>query len=329
MGSLFQSLRRFLLGWVNREFLIFLFFLAVAGIFWLLTTLNESFEQELKIPVRFVNVPKNVVITSGDNDTLRVNIRDKGISLITYLYNKERQPVDIDFSRYARSNGTGEVAASDLLRSVNSRLPASAKAISVKPELLTFYYNNGEKKLVPVQYKGRVEPDMVYFISSTVYSPDSITVYASESKLDSIDKVYTETLSYQGFRDSLTVRARLHHEDGVKLVPDEVTIHFQTDMLTEVSIDNIPIVGLNMPEGKKLRTFPARLSVSFVTGMKNYQTMRASDFLIVADYNEIVADSSTQCNVYLRKQPEGIQRVEMERQQVDYLIEEHSTTPMP
>ena len=329
MGNFFKTFRHFLLGWVNREFLTFLFFLAVAGIFWLLTTLNETFEQELKIPVHFVNVPKNVVITSGDDDTLRVNIRDKGISLITYLYNKQQQPVDIDFAHYAQANGTGEVPAGDLLRYINAHLPASAKAVSVKPETMLFYYNNGEKKLVPVQYQGKVEPETLRFISSITYSPDSITVYAAESKLDSIDKVYTEMLPRQEFRDSLTIKARLRHEDGVKLVPDEVTIRFQTDMLTEVSIDGIPIVGLNMPEGKKLRTFPAKLSVSFVTGMKNYQTMTAADFLIVADYNEIASDSSTQCNVYLRKQPDGIQRVEMEMQQVDYLIEEHSEVIRP
>lgn len=329
MGNALQKLRHFLLRWVNREFLIFLFFLIVAGIFWLLMTLNENFEQELKIPVRYVNVPKNVVITSSNADSLRVTIRDKGISLITYLYSKEQQAVIIDFNRYAHDNGTGSVPAADMMKFVNSRLPASAKAISIKPETTTFYFNNGEKKLVPVVYQGKVEPDMLYFISDISYSSDSITVYASEEKLDSIDRIYTEPLHYEGFRDSLVVNARLRHIEGAKLVPDEVTIRFATDMLTEVSINDIPIVGINMPKGTKLRTFPAKLSVSFVTGMKNYQNMSASDFLIIADYNEIETAPSSLCNVYLRRQPEGIQRVKLEKQQVDYLIEEHLEGTIP
>ena len=54
----------------------------------------------------------------------------------------------------------------------------------------------------------------------------------------------------------------------------------------------------------------------------DYQAMSPSDFLIVADYNELVNDSSARCNVYLRRQPDGIQRVKMQLQQVDYLIEE-------
>jgi len=322
MGDFFNTLRRILFGWANREFLIFLVFLVVAGIFWLLTTLNDDFEQEMKIPVRFVNVPKDVVITSGEQDTLRVTIRDKGISLITYLYSNDKKPIDIDFRRYSHDNGKGIVPSSDILRLVNAQLPASAKAVSVKPETEVFFYNNGEKKRVPVNYQGKVVPDRLYFISDILYYPDSITIYAAEDKMDSITKVYTEALTLTDFRDSVEVKTQLQKIEGVKMVPDAVTIRFLTDMLTEVTIDNVPVKGINMPEGKKLRTFPAKISVSFVTGMKNYQHMSPNDFLIVADYNELNADSSTQCNVYLRLQPAGIQRVRLATEKVDYLLEE-------
>ena len=321
MGSFFNDIRRNLFGWLGREFLIFLFFLAVAGIFWLLTTLNDNFEQELKMPVRLVNVPKNVVITSGEDDTLRVTVRDKGISLITYLYKDQQPTINIDFNRYARADGSGSVPASDLLRLADMHLPASAQAIGVKPDAEHFTYNNGERKKVPVAYRGKVEPDMRYFISDIHYSPDSVTIYASERKLDSIAKVYTEPIQGKGFRDSLVATAQLQGIDGVKMVPNQVMVAFYTDMLTEVSISDVPVVGINMPEGKVLRTFPSKLSVSFVTGMKSYQHMTAADFLIVADYNELGNDSSAQCNVYLRQQPADIQRVRLERNKVDYLIE--------
>lgn len=306
----------------GKEILVFLFFLALAGIFWLLTTLNESFEQEIRIPVRFTNVPRDVVLTSGDADTLRFNVRDKGISLVTYLYSTMRQPLTIDFRRYAQPNGSGTVPAADLLRLMANRLPTSATPISVKPEQEVFYYNYGEKKKVPVSYKGQVEPDPLYFISEVNYSIDSITIYASREKLDSITRVYTEPLHYTGFSEPLIVNAPLQRITGVKMVPPVITMKFTTDVLTEVSIDDVPVVGINMPQGKVLRTFPAKLKVSFVTGIRNYQSISSSDFLIVADYDELSADTSTQCNVYLRGQPSGLQRVHLETNKVDYLIEE-------
>ena len=322
MGSNLNSIRHFLFGKANREFLTFLFFLAVAGIFWLLTTLNENFEQEVKVPVRFINLPEGVVITQGDEDTLRATVRDKGISLITYLYDRNRQPIDIDFNRYAQTGGKGTVPTADLLRLINATLPASAQAVSVKPESKTFYYNNGESYTVPVEYVGQVEPDMPYFISNVSYTPERITIYPWQDNSDSIWKAYTEPVKLSGFSDSLSVRVKLRKMEGVKMVPDEVTIHFQTDMLTEVTIDNVPVQGINMPEGKRLRTFPAKVSVSFVTGMKNYQAIEPNDFLIVADYEEFSGDTASKCNIYLRKQPADIQRVRLATEQVDYLIEE-------
>lgn len=307
----------------GKEILIFLFFLALAGIFWLLTTLNESFEQEVRIPVRFVGVPKDVVITSGENDTLRFTVRDKGISLVTYVFSSDFQPLDIDFRRYSQPDGSGSVPAADLLRLLRRRLPASATPVSVKPETEMFYYNYGEHKRVPVVYQGLVEPDPLYFISDVCYSDDSVTVYASRQKLDSIDRVFTEPLHYTGFRDSLTVTARLKQMAGVKTIPATIDLKFLTDVLTEVSIDQVPVVGINMPQGTVLRTFPAKLSIHFVTGIRNYQSLSPADFLIVADYNELRDTVGTQCNVYLRRQPAGLQHVRLERDRVDYLIEEN------
>lgn len=324
MTDFLSSIRRFLFSRVNREFLIFLFFLAIAGIFWVLTTLNESFEQELKVPVRFVNVPDNVVITSGDNDTLRFTVRDKGISLVTYLYNKEQKPVSIDFKRYAGDDGMGTVPAADLLKLLDATLPASAKSVSVKPDAQVFYYNNGEKKTVPIVLRAKVEPDAAYYIADTVFSATSITIYASPDKLDSINEVYTELLRYKDFRDSLVVRARLQPIAGVKMVPAEISVCFHADMLTESRIEGVEVKGINMPAGKVLRTFPARMAVTVVTGMKNYQTLSAADFEIVADYNQLIADSSSQCQVFISRQPAGIKRIRLERQTIDYLIEDHA-----
>ena len=50
----------------------------LSAVFWLILTLNETYEKELKVPVRIVNVPKNVVLTSSADDTVRITVRDKG-----------------------------------------------------------------------------------------------------------------------------------------------------------------------------------------------------------------------------------------------------------
>ena len=63
---------------MNKQFFVFLFFILLSAIFWLILTLNETYERELKVPVRIVNIPKNVVLTSPTVDTVRFTIRDNG-----------------------------------------------------------------------------------------------------------------------------------------------------------------------------------------------------------------------------------------------------------
>ena len=316
-----RFIRLFLFSRGNKEFLIFLFFLALSGAFWLSLTLNDTYEQEFAIPVAVVDVPKNAVLTSDEVDTVKMTIRDKGIFLISYYYGDYLKNIRIHFRSHSHNNGTGTIAAQELQKIVYSRLFSSSKILSTKPDKLEFYYSYGTKKKVPVRWSGRVIPEELYFISRVEYSPDSVTIYASEEKLDSINMVYTEQLNYANFRDTLSVYCRLSKILSVKMVPDHVQVNFFTDVLTEERIEGIPVQGINMPEGKTLRTFPAKVAVNFVTGVNVYRNLRPQDFTVVVDYNDIKNNPSEKCDIHLKDVPSGISRARLETTQVDYLIE--------
>lgn len=323
-----EIVRRWLLGRKNREMLIFLSFLLLSGIFWLILTLNDTFEQELRIPVRYVDVPQDVVLTSPETDTLRVSVSDNGLALVSYLYGQGLKDINVPFTNYDKQNGTGSVGAADLKRIVGGKLMATTHLLSIKPERLDFTYNNGESRRVPVHWSGRVVPEKLYYISNVRYTPDSITIYAAPTLLDSISTVYTMPMNHTGFQDSLHVEADLKRIPGVKMVPDHVGVTFTTDVLTEVRIDDIPIQGINLPEGKQLRFFPARVTVKFVAGVSVYRKLSASDFVVVADYNELRESGSEKCLIYLNRVPTGISRATLSLSHVDYLIEEvHEDTP--
>jgi hypothetical protein len=322
MGSIWRLFRDFLFSRTNKELLIFVFFIALSGIFWLSMTLNETYEQEFSIPVTVVGVPKNVVLTSEETDTIRMTIRDKGITLAAYMYGDMLKNVKINFKPYAHNNGTGIVTTSELQKIVYQHLVSSSKIISTKPDKLEFFYNYGANKRVPVRWTGRVIPEDLYFISRVKYYPDSVDVYASQALLDSISVVYSEHLNYVNFRDTLVVNANLGKIKGVKMVPDHIKMEFFTDVLTEEKLDGIPVEGINMPPGKILRTFPMKVTVSFVTGVSVYRSLKPEDFTIVADYDEIAANPSEKCRIYIKKSPPGISRVHLNINEVDYLIEE-------
>ena len=319
--KLWQIVSDFVFSNTNKDFLVFLFFLGLSGIFWLSLTLNETYEREFSIPVSVVDIPKNAVLTSDEVDTIKMTIRDKGIVLVAYQYGDYLNRLRIPFKNYTRNNGSGSVPASELQKLVYQNLVSSSKITACKPDKLEFFYNYGTHKKVPVRWSGRVIPEELYFISRVDYSPDSVTVYASDEKLDSINIIYTETLNYANFRDTLSITCHLAKLKGVKVVPDRVKINFFTDVLTEENIEGVPIQGINLPEGKVLRTFPAKVTVSFVTGVSVFRNLRPEDFTIVADYNEIKRHPSEKCRITLKNVPPGISRARLDVTLVDYLIE--------
>lgn len=319
--SVMQILKNFLLSNINKQLFTFLFFLTLSAIFWLILTLNEGYEKELKIPVRIVNVPKNVMLTSPSVDTVRATVRDQGWVLLNYMFGEYNNNVKIDFRNYDKTYGKGVVPNADLKRSIEQSLESSSKVTAVKPEKLEYFYNNGEHKRVPVHWNGRVIPEQLFFISHVNYKPDTVDVYASREKLDSIRIVYTEPLNYVGFRDTLLVDCKLAHAADVKVVPERIQVVFHTDLLTEESID-VPIKCINLPVGKTLRTFPAKVQVNFVAGVSQIRELTADEFIVVADYLEIEQKASEKCNIYLKEVPHGISRATLNTKQVDYLIED-------
>lgn len=306
---------------MSKQILIFLFFLVLSGVFWLFLTLNESYEQEIKVIYKIKGIPKNVVLTSHEIDTIRVTIRDKGWVILRYLYNDYRS-VNINYKNYDRGNGSGIASSSEIKRLIAKQLETSTIVNSIKPDRLEFFYNNGERKRVPVRWAGRVIPEQLYFISHVQYMPDSVDIYSSKEKLDSIKVIYTEALNYAGFRDTLIVDCKLSHQKDVKVVPENIRIGFYTDVLTEESIDGVPIRAINMPEGKVLRTFPPKVKIRFITGVSQFRTLRPEDFIVIADYKEISQHPSEKCNIYLKTVPHGISRATLETKKVDYLVEE-------
>ena len=317
-----RFIKNFLFSIVNREFLIFLFFLLVSGTFWLLTALNETVEREFEVPVSLIGVPKDVVITTDIQDTLKVTLRDKGFTLAAYMSSHRLQPMQVVFNNYtAKDNGRGQVAQSELQRYISQQLYGSTKITSVKPDRLEFFYNHGISKKVPVRLIGKIVPAENYYLSRTICQPSQVTVFADKALLDSISFVGTEQLRLVNFADTVVRKVKLQTIRGAKIVPAEVEVTFCPDILTEETVE-VPIEAVGTPEGKVLRTFPSRVKVRFSVGANQFRQIKADQFRVEADFSALGDSPSEKCPIFLRKSPPNVSNARLEIGMVDYLIEQ-------
>ena len=321
-NQIFKVVGNFLFSSLNKEFLIFLFFLLLSGAFWLMMALNETYEEELKVPVRLVGMPRNAVMTDEPADTVKVTVRDKGFTLVTYKYGHWFRPLTFKFATYANEDqGHGAIPAADIIKQVQSQLYGSSKLLSVKPEKLDFYFTYGASKKVPIRFRGKISTSKSYYLAHTEFSPMMVTAYANKKVLDELKYVEIEPFNYRNLQDTIRRNVRLQKIRGVKLVPSTVRLSVYPDVLTEESIE-VPVSAVNMPAGMVLRTFPSRVTVRFTIGASQFRMIRPEQFNVVVDYQTLAKNPSDKCTLQLRSVPSSVSKAKLELDKVDYLLEQ-------
>ena len=316
--NILKAVRNFLFSGLNKEFLIFLFFLALSGAFWLLMTLNETMEREFKIPMRLSGVPRNAVITGELPDTVRVTVRDKGFTLVTYDF----RPLVFRFSNYAdEDEGKGVIPLTDVQKQVLSQMYGSSKLLQVKPGAFDFYFTYGTSKKVPVVFRGKITTSKSYYLAHTEFYPSMVTVYANKQQLDKLQSVEIEPFNYRNLQDTIRQAVKIRKIRGVKIVPSTVRLSVYPDVLTEEAIE-VPITAINMPPGMVLRTFPSKVTVRFTIGASLFRTIKPNLFKVVVDYEELAANPSDKCTLQLRSVPRSVSKASLEIDRVDYLLEQ-------
>ena len=321
-NQIFKVVGNFLFSSLNKEFLIFLFFLLLSGAFWLMMALNETYEEELKVPVRLVGMPRNAVMTDEPADTVKVTVRDKGFTLVTYKYGHWFRPLTFKFATYANEDqGHGAIPAADIIKQVQSLLYGSSKLLSVKPEKLDFYFTYGASKKIPIRFRGKISTSKSYYLAHTEFSPMMVTAYANKKVLDELKYVEIEPFNYRNLQDTIHQNVRLQKIRGVKLVPSTVRLSVYPDVLTEESIE-VPVSAVNMPAGMVLRTFPSRVTVRFTIGASQFRMIRPEQFNVVVDYQTLAENPSDKCTLQLRSVPSSVSKAKLELDKVDYLLEQ-------
>lgn len=306
-----------------RRILIFLFFFLISLGFWLLQTLKNDFDVEVVIPVKLINVPNDVVITGQPVDHIRVGVKDKGTVLLNYFMGREFYPIQIDFKEFY-SRGTHVVIRSaELEKKIQMQLSGSTRLTAIKPEVVDFIYSLGGVKKVPVVFRGRISSGRQYYVTDTIFNPDSVYVYAPQSMLDSINMAYTQTVMLDGVTDVKNQRVPLLNIRGAKFVPNVVNLKLLVDILTEKTVV-VPLVGTNFPTDRSLRTFPAKVKVTFQTSLHRQNHIKLDDFSFDIRYEDLLECKTEKYPLRLKTVPVGVAHVRVNPQQVDFLIEKVS-----
>ena len=322
---IFEQLKDRLFGAKSHELLTFCFFLFVSFGFWLLQALNETLEREVQVYLELRNVPSDVVIIDSLPPSVSVVLHDRGLALARQSISSVFRPnaISIDFSKYDTKQNDAEVIIppADLQRMLRRVFLASAHIQSFRPDTLRFSYNHGLSRILPVKLAGSIKASRQNYIQSIRVEPDSVCVFAPASILDTMRAVYTEPYAVEDVHEHSTLQVGLRKQKLLKYAPEQVSIMVGVGYYTEKTV-RVPIIGLNFPAEKRLRTFPAEASVTFRVESGRYHQVSSEDFVLATTYEELLESGEEKLFLHLKTTPEGVSDVRISPQEVDYLIEQ-------
>ena len=81
----------------------FSLFFALSSFFWIITKLSNSFSSSVNFEVKFVNVPKLVILDPNINVSIKTDITASGFQLLIYHYFKKNIRVTLDNAYFSES----------------------------------------------------------------------------------------------------------------------------------------------------------------------------------------------------------------------------------
>ncbi len=315
-------LRRLRLIKFDRNFFVFLIFLAVSVGFWFLQALKEDMSVSLNYGLKLTDVPKNVIYTSELPSEIKVNFSGHGWYILQNLMRNENRELEISYKDLSKANGMIIIDQASIQRAAIKKLPRELRYQSTIPSRVEVFYSNGKHKRVPIIFNGKVTTGESRIQCGIIFTPDSVDVYAPQHLLADITSITTMRETYNDLEDTIECNIPLDVPHGAKVIPDSVRTVICVDLFTDKTI-SVPIYSENTPRNKIIRTFPLQAKVTFLVSSALYSVISADDFILVVDYNDIDPNTN-KCKLTLRQSPDNVRHVRISPEYVEYVIEQET-----
>lgn len=251
---------------------------------WLIVNMGRDYSVTLDIPMRVVNLPADIALSSEIPEFASVRVSGEGWSLIN-LYtnppviqlNAETQQINL-YEQVRQQLGT----ISDL------------HIMQVEPIVVSIETEQKISKKVPIVTRVDLSLREQYGIVGTPrLEPDSVTVSGAASKIDAIDSWETEETEIVEVNRDLQVALNLMHpESGVEVSPAEALYTVEVAEFTEAEV-RVPIRTRNLPSGKAVTYNPSSITVRFDVPIEQFSAVRdARPFVAYVDYSRIEDDTT-------------------------------------
>ncbi|MEO6347477.1 MAG: YbbR-like domain-containing protein [Aquaticitalea sp.] len=313
---------KFLKSIKSKKLNVFAFFLILSFSFLVITKLSKTYIETIPFHVGYKNVPEQYSISPKRDSIINVKVKAYGFNLLSHNFFKHEVTVDFDHDvkMYEKKYNWDTSLGSPKL---NSQLGPSIEVLSVRPDSLTFPFEIMTVKSVPVKLETEITYASGYdLLDSLKLQPDSIKVIGPKNLVDKISRIKTKELKLKEVNGDIDSQVDLVLDEAfktIKLSKKEIRVTATVEKFTEGSFE-VPVSIINLPKDLKINYFPKTVLVSYYVSLENYKNIKALDFKIVCDYNDIKDLDRTYFTPKIIQKPELVKSARIKQNKVEFIL---------
>ena len=307
-----------------QEVFTFMIFLLLSLGFWYLQTLQDEYEIEIVIPVKYKNVPTGKVLTGDNPQEIIARVRDRGTVLINYSWFRTFAPLEIDVKALQKAGGhKGTVTRRMIETSISKQLILSTSLLSFEPSSIQIEYDDLLKKNVPVVLDLLVSLEPGFQISDTItITPSKVEAYADRAMLDTLLTVKTVSLNVENLNKTKELTVGLQPIEGVHYEPEEVKVSIPVEEYTEKRLA-LPIQCDSVPGNYILRMFPSSVELLFKLPLSRFKEVSEADFEIRIPFHEFETHREAgELPIRLTKRPARLSNPILTPEKIEFILEQ-------
>lgn len=313
------KLKRRLFSPQGKNALVFCAFIVVAFMLWVVMTLNEEVQKDIRATVRITNVPDSVKMVTWLPEAFNISVRATGNELFSYDMGKTAV-IDVDYKYYCR-NGRIDLAPVEMRGLARRMLGQNTQVLAMNPDTLNVLFTSRRPVRLPVRIDAQISTLPNCALTKPVSSnTDSVWVYSINPLPASFLSVPTQRVTLGDVAKSENLRVKLVTPPGARAYPDSVELAITVEPMISRSA-KVPVKVTNVPQGLKMIVIPAQITINYTLPMSRYDDSKPS-FGVVADYRTLDENlSSNRIKVDLQKAEGNFLEVYLSHDSVEYIIE--------
>ena len=303
----------------EKNLIVFIVCFILATVFWLLSNLSKTFEQDISVPLEFKNFPEDKVLTAPPPKTIGLRVSTSGWNLLSLMAGESSQELILDLSR---TENNKRIRTAEFDDDFSEQIPSSYEIISISPAYIKLQLDDKARKKVAVMLDYQLELRELFDVSGPVsVQPDSIWVSGPASKIDSLKFWKTEQLIAEDVHESIERTVTLLGDfEGFSAEEEKIEAIIPISEFTEKVIETIAIELKNCESLGDVLIFPNHVKLTFLLPLDKFESIGQDLFEPYIDCESIDLEEDKYLQLNVSSTARYIKNLKVEPEFVEYIL---------